>query len=95
MAPARDALAHPATDATGPSRCLARAPRATRSTNAVPISSKDDDHVIMTRGKRGFRQPKPVFNLHTAPLSLVPRSYQEALTDAIYVVSNFQVTRGR
>jgi hypothetical protein len=36
---------------------------------------------MVTRGKRGFRQPKVPFDLHAAPLSPIPKSYRVALAD--------------
>jgi hypothetical protein len=36
---------------------------------------------MLTRGKRGFRQPKVRLDLHVAPLSPVPKSYRGALAD--------------
>jgi hypothetical protein len=36
---------------------------------------------MLTRGKRGFRQPKVPLDLHAASLSPVPKSYRGALAD--------------
>jgi hypothetical protein len=36
---------------------------------------------MVTRGKSGFRQPKVPFNLNTAALSPILRSYRGALAD--------------
>lgn len=49
--------------------------------HAVPVVSETNDHVMLTRGKRGFRQPKHIFDLHVVALSLVPKTYRGALTD--------------
>jgi hypothetical protein len=40
-----------------------------------------NDHCMVTRGKQGFRQPKPNLNLHAATLSPLPKTYRGTLAD--------------
>jgi hypothetical protein len=49
--------------------------------NAVTVQPPTNQHTMLTRGKRGFRQPKVPLDLHAASLSPVPKSYRGALAD--------------
>jgi hypothetical protein len=54
--------------------------------NVVPIQPPTNDHVICTRGKRGFHIPKQHLNLHTtAIISHFPSSYKRALLDPLWL----------
>jgi hypothetical protein len=50
--------------------------------NAVTVQPLANDHTMLTRGKRGFRQPKVRLDLHAAALSPIPKSYRGALADS-------------
>ncbi|BAF03924.2 Os01g0146700 [Oryza sativa Japonica Group] len=53
----------------------------TLATRPVSIAPVDNAHSMRTRGKAGMAQPVDRLNLHAAPLSPVPRSVREALSD--------------
>ena len=48
---------------------------------AVPVTSIANDHVMVTRGKHGFRQPRTIMNLQATALSRLPKTYRGALAD--------------
>lgn len=59
---------------------------ATASTAPVPhgavhVAPVANDHVMVTRGKSGFRQPRQLLNLQAAALSPLPKTYRGALND--------------
>lgn len=46
---------------------------------AIQITPIANDHVMVTRGKHGFQQPRTVVNLQAITLSSIPKTYIEVL----------------
>jgi hypothetical protein len=53
----------------------------TAATQPVSIISVTNAHSMRTRGKAGFAQPVDRLNLHVVPMSPLPRSIRDALSD--------------
>jgi hypothetical protein len=54
--------------------------------NAILVLVPINDHVMCTRGKRGFHLPQCCLNLTaTTPISPIPSTYQCALLDPIWL----------
>lgn len=67
---------------TAPAQAARSEPPATRRPpSAVPTASVTNDHVMVTRGKAGLRQPLSRMNLHAAVMSPLPKTYRSALAD--------------
>jgi hypothetical protein len=55
----------------------------TLATRPVSVAPVENAHSMRTRGKAGLAQPVDRLNLHVAPVSPLPRSVRDALTDPI------------
>jgi hypothetical protein len=53
----------------------------TLATRPISITPVDNAHSMRTRGKAGIAQPVDRLNLHAVPMSPLPRSVRDALSD--------------
>ena len=48
---------------------------------AIRITPAANDHVMVTQGEQGFRQPRTLMNLQATILSPIPKAYRGVLAD--------------